>query len=216
MFAAETVTAKLNVLTTENTTAPITFTIEANQTTVKGNCIDKWQEKPANYLEVSFFPNGKMPPPTYAQYWVLKLWFSQLDGVSFNLADYSLEIQNNDEFKTVYQILNKSATADLDVKATGTNGFKCSTTGLSLATTEGATTGDSTIDVKDMRVIANARLETPDFPAEQTFEQCLLDSRTSDIVPIVVGACLAGLVAVVLIAYLVGRARAKRQGYASV
>lgn len=48
------------------------------------------------------------------------------------------------------------------------------------------------------------------------FEQCMLDSRTSDIVPIVVGACLAGLVAVVLVAYLVGRARAKRQGYASV
>ena len=33
---------------------------------------------------------------------------------------------------------------------------------------------------------------------------------------IIVGACLAGLVIVVLVAYLIGRARAKRQGYASV
>lgn len=48
------------------------------------------------------------------------------------------------------------------------------------------------------------------------FEQCKLDVRTSDIVPIVVGACLAGLVVIVLIAYLIGRARARRQGYASV
>jgi lysosomal-associated membrane protein 1/2 len=45
---------------------------------------------------------------------------------------------------------------------------------------------------------------------------CDKDVRTSDIVPIVVGACLAGLVIIVLVAYLIGRARAKRQGYASV
>lgn len=47
-------------------------------------------------------------------------------------------------------------------------------------------------------------------------ELCDHDVRTSDIVPIVVGACLAGLVIIVLVAYLIGRARAKRQGYASV
>ena len=47
-------------------------------------------------------------------------------------------------------------------------------------------------------------------------ELCDHDVRTSDIVPIVVGACLAALVIIVLIAYLIGRARAKRQGYASV
>uniref|UniRef100_A0AAF5Q6X7 Lysosome-associated membrane glycoprotein 2-like transmembrane domain-containing protein n=1 Tax=Wuchereria bancrofti TaxID=6293 RepID=A0AAF5Q6X7_WUCBA len=43
-----------------------------------------------------------------------------------------------------------------------------------------------------------------------------LDVRTSDLVPIVVGVCLAALVITVLTAYLVGRARAKCQGYASV
>ncbi|KAK6027959.1 hypothetical protein OSTOST_06004 [Ostertagia ostertagi] len=72
------------------------------------------------------------------------------------------------------------------------------------------------IVMKNVRVIAFAALDNPELPKEQAFEQCLLDSRTSDIVPIVVGACLAGLVVIVLVAYLIGRARAKRQGYASV
>lgn len=48
------------------------------------------------------------------------------------------------------------------------------------------------------------------------YDFCALDSRTSDLVPIIVGACLAILVIIVLIAYLIGRARAKRQGYSSV
>ncbi|GMR30848.1 hypothetical protein PMAYCL1PPCAC_01043, partial [Pristionchus mayeri] len=102
-----------------------------------------------------------------------------------------------------------SATSDLDVHASGTNGFKSPSNRFRVII-------DLSISFQEARVIANAILDTDDFPAQQTFEQCLLDSRTSDIVPIVVGACLAGLVAVVLIAYLVGRARAKRQGYASV
>ena len=47
-------------------------------------------------------------------------------------------------------------------------------------------------------------------------EHCDADNMTSDIIPIVVGACLAALVVIVLIAYLIGRARAKRTGYQSV
>ena len=41
---------------------------------------------------------------------------------------------------------------------------------------------------------------------------CLLDNSSSNkIVPIAVGAALAGLVVVVLIAYLIGRLRSRRQ-----
>lgn len=42
---------------------------------------------------------------------------------------------------------------------------------------------------------------------------CLLDTRgkANKIVPIAVGAALAGLVVVVLIAYLIGRLRSRRQ-----
>jgi lysosomal-associated membrane protein 1/2 len=42
-----------------------------------------------------------------------------------------------------------------------------------------------------------------------------LDGVT-DIVPIAVGASLAGLVVVVLIAYLIGRRRSRARGYQSV
>jgi len=46
-------------------------------------------------------------------------------------------------------------------------------------------------------------------------EECDLDGVT-DIVPIAVGASLAGLVVVVLIAYLIGRRRSRARGYQSV
>jgi hypothetical protein len=39
---------------------------------------------------------------------------------------------------------------------------------------------------------------------------------TSDIVPIAVGCALAALVIVVLVAYLIGRRRARQRGYQSV
>jgi lysosomal-associated membrane protein 1/2 len=41
--------------------------------------------------------------------------------------------------------------------------------------------------------------------------RCSLDQKTSKIVPIAVGAALAGLVVVVLIAYLIGRFRSRKQ-----
>jgi len=39
---------------------------------------------------------------------------------------------------------------------------------------------------------------------------------SSDVVPIAVGAALAGLVVIVLLAYLIGRRRARARGYQSV
>ena len=40
---------------------------------------------------------------------------------------------------------------------------------------------------------------------------CSLDQKSSKVVPIAVGAALAGLVVVVLIAYLIGRFRSRKQ-----
>ncbi|GMT04919.1 hypothetical protein PENTCL1PPCAC_27093, partial [Pristionchus entomophagus] len=209
IFAAETINVNLHILNTDNVTEPISFSINETQK-VTGNCNGQYNGQPANELVVSFFPNGEQPASaTEGQPWRLMLWFTSADPESFKLADYTLETAFTSAFNSTIQNFTKAATAELDVHASGTNGFKCSTSGLAL-------TDDSTIDLKDTKMIAHALLPSPDFPAEQGFEQCLLDSRTSDIVPIVVGACLAGLVAVVLVAYLVGRARAKRQGYASV
>jgi len=47
-------------------------------------------------------------------------------------------------------------------------------------------------------------------------EECATDDKTDDIVPIVVGCALAGLVIIVLIAYMVGRRRSRQKGYQSV
>lgn len=46
--------------------------------------------------------------------------------------------------------------------------------------------------------------------------ECSADEKSNSIVPIVVGASLAGLVVIVLIAYLIGRRRSRRTGYESV
>ena len=46
--------------------------------------------------------------------------------------------------------------------------------------------------------------------------ECPSDDDSNSIVPIAVGAALAGLVVIVLIAYLIGRRRSRRQGYESV
>ena len=46
---------------------------------------------------------------------------------------------------------------------------------------------------------------------------CSADHRaTSDVVPIAVGVALASLVVIILIAYIVGRRRARQRGYQSV
>lgn len=78
----------------------------------------------------------------------------------------------------------------------------------------------TTSDLRYKITMENVRLQafmenTKDFGGARI---CRADqSVTNEIVPIIVGACLAALVVIVLIAYLIGRARAKRStGYESV
>ena len=53
------------------------------------------------------------------------------------------------------------------------------------------------------------------FLLSPDIQECSTDAKTNSIVPIAVGAALAGLVVIVLIAYLIGRRR-NRKGYESV
>ena len=46
--------------------------------------------------------------------------------------------------------------------------------------------------------------------------ECPADDKTNSVVPIAVGAALAGLVIIVLIAYLIGRKRSRQSGYEQV
>jgi hypothetical protein len=89
-----------------------------------------------------------------------------------------------------------------------------------------ATVGHSSVcmssqkkDISDYFKIEVKDLKAQAFTNSGSFlegEPCAPDQKASDIIPIIVGACLAALVVIVLIAYLIGRARAKRHGYSSV
>lgn len=46
--------------------------------------------------------------------------------------------------------------------------------------------------------------------------ECPADDNTNSVVPIAVGAALAALVVIVLIAYLIGRRRSRQSGYEQV
>ena len=201
---------KINILDVQNKTVVVEFTA-TNTTAIQGSCNDKHGDVPVNRVTVNFFPDGTPKSAIGAQPFTLNLYFGAHGNASnsFDLVDYDVTVGPTEKYNITTETLYKSKTAEIDVTASSSNGFKCSTSGLALD-------NDSTIELKDVKAIALVRLDTPDFPKEQLFETCKLDTRTSDIVPIVVGACLAGLVVVVLVAYLIGRARARRQGYASV
>jgi len=195
-----------------NKTQAYDFVINNTSTSsVSGLCFTTHLNQTAEVLNIAFYPNDITPPIPKPEPWNLTLYFGNQTGKSFELIDYELLVHFYDSFNATADstTYTKAQGADLEWAAEEKNGFSCSSSGLSL-------TNESTVQFKDIKVVAFALLNNDSFPATQTFEQCKLDVRTSDIVPIIVGACLAGLVVIVLIAYLIGRARAKRQGYASV
>jgi hypothetical protein len=194
-----------------------TYNFVVNTTdNVSGVCnqYNKALNESTDVLKFHFLPNNVAPqPPIQDALWSLRLVFAspKSSSSSFKLADYELKAVFNESLvaneTTVYY--NRTDGASLEWTAVDTHGFTCSKSSLAL-------TNSSNIDFSNLRVIAFAMLESDQFPKTQLFEQCKLDVRTSDLVPIIVGVCLAGLVIVVLIAYLIGRARARRTGYASV
>uniref|UniRef100_A0A7E4VUF2 Lysosome-associated membrane glycoprotein 2 n=1 Tax=Panagrellus redivivus TaxID=6233 RepID=A0A7E4VUF2_PANRE len=180
-----------------------------------GQCLKPTNGSTTESLKLRFYPNDVTPNLTAADPWTLEIVFkenAEQTNNAYAIDTYSLHAIFYDIFVNATEAeftFNKSDAAELEWAGERTLGFKCSKTGLAL-------THDSVVSFEDLKVLAFAQLPKPEFPEGQGFQLCKLDIRTSDVVPIVVGACLAGLVIVVLIAYLVGRARARRQGYASV
>ncbi|MCP9263052.1 BMA-LMP-1, isoform b [Dirofilaria immitis] len=125
---------------------------------------------------------------------------------NFTLAVYFEQKLNATEARHMYLM---DEHAELDGSTNINEAYKCSELILSFG-------NGTAVNLHNIRLTAYAHLNTTEFPGNQEYDICQLDVRTSDLVPIVVGICLAALVIIVLIAYLVGRARAKRQGYASV
>ncbi|XP_013771702.1 lysosome-associated membrane glycoprotein 1-like [Limulus polyphemus] len=71
-----------------------------------------------------------------------------------------------------------------------------------------------TMEVSNVEIEAFRTDNSTDF--KNTVWECAADDKVSDIVPIAVGCALAGLVIIVLIAYLVGRRRSRKKEYQSM
>uniref|UniRef100_A0A1I8AS97 LAMP family protein lmp-1 n=1 Tax=Steinernema glaseri TaxID=37863 RepID=A0A1I8AS97_9BILA len=212
----------IQYLTKENTTHEYSFNVTKAFPDADGNCTDLYNSSlAANFVVIKFHPNDVAPPvPESQKYWELALTFvdraekSEIELVDYKLTAYFYASIFKDAAEsdkpTVYTKEPSAentvhwAKADKVYKA-----FSCSSSGVSFE-------NNSKLALNNLKVTAFANLAEKKFPTNMDFEKCPKDIRTSDIVPIVVGACLAGLVIIVLVAYLIGRARAKRQGYASV
>ncbi|XP_076332309.1 lysosome-associated membrane glycoprotein 1-like [Tachypleus tridentatus] len=118
-----------------------------------------------------------------------------LDDVNFPNASYqneTKEVEVNDTLFKVDQgksyVCNKAQNIDFNVNVRMT--------------------------ISNLQVEAFRTDNSSDF-SKDTFE-CIADDEISDIVPIAVGCALAGLVLIVLIAYIVGRHRNRKKSYQSM
>uniref|UniRef100_A0A1I7TJ62 Lysosome-associated membrane glycoprotein 1 n=1 Tax=Caenorhabditis tropicalis TaxID=1561998 RepID=A0A1I7TJ62_9PELO len=193
------------VFNDKNTTEKYTATIN-NTLSVDGDCNGVINNQSVQTLNIKFHPEGESA--RYPKEWELNIVFGSSSNEAFKIIDYTLQTQRTASIP-YFGKFERDEKAAGDVTATETNAYKCSTAKLGLV-------GGATIDIKSANIIAFAQLNGTAFPSNQIYEVCYLDARTSDVVPIIVGACLAFLVIIVLVGYLIGRARAKRQGYASV
>lgn len=100
---------------------------------------------------------------------------------------------------------NESLSNNSTLSGVATNtdrSFSCSKTG--------------TIAVTDHFKISFTNLRVQAFITGDDFSQadhCAADQETTDLIPIIIGAALAALVIIVLVAYLIGRARANTPAY---
>jgi len=113
-----------------------------------------------------------------------------------------LKINNTYEEKVFLLSDPESFIGKVDV----TKGYKCNTRNVHRFNET-----DVTIELLEFKVHAF----TEDGKEPKEYSECENDV-VSDIVPIAVGCALAGLVVIVLIAYIVGRRRARQKGYQSV
>ncbi|XP_038050425.1 lysosome-associated membrane glycoprotein 1-like isoform X1 [Patiria miniata] len=143
--------------------------------------------------------------------WVMTLEFTMKKDKSYSMTNFSLEFMMDDAY---FPGLNKSMAKMVTVfnnttrfDSTAGNYYMC----------------NANQDIMAMNVNATfMKLKLQPF-AEQVKggglgspSDCAADNDVSNIVPIAVGCALAGLVIIVLIAYLIGRSRSNRSGYQSV
>jgi len=201
------VTGTIKYENTSNETASFDFSVDPSTLNISGECLHVDLNKTVETLQVSFLPNHDPE----ANQWELVVVFTNDKDSAFKIDHVDLTAKFWPELNASSKLPVKYSLVDAgdNWSVTGTNGYSCSSSKFQDA-------NGTFAEFHDVRALAFATLKNPVFPKDQVFELCALDTKTSELVPIIVGALLAGLVIIVLVAYLIGRARAKRQGYASV
>uniref|UniRef100_A0A915MVJ2 CUB domain-containing protein n=1 Tax=Meloidogyne javanica TaxID=6303 RepID=A0A915MVJ2_MELJA len=191
------ITGTLNYKDEHNSTLSRQFTVpESGETTLDedaSTCGEKLQRLTFNFVPLM----TPTVPETETNYpWRISLEFNKSDdGHSYMLKEYFLTVffysnmNSTEQNITIPHYYGQPKKSRVDWTASVNSSY--GPTGLSRSRT---------------------RLRRP----STIRNYCAADARTSDLVPIIVGACLGGLVIIVLVAYLIGRVRAKRQGYNSV
>jgi len=176
----------------------------------------------------SYSVSCSMPPSVH------ELTVSMLDGFTQILMSFSIDEKNMTSLKKIYgyvtfndkQTYFKDYAAVLEgvhqfsanvslFEADRGNSYRCNTktTVTDFTTTKNVTV--TSIELENLRVqsFADDSKEFSDYGVEKV---CSADvDKNSNLIPIIVGACLAVLVVIVLVAYLIGRRRS-RNGYQSV
>uniref|UniRef100_A0A6B2EF73 Lysosome-associated membrane glycoprotein 5 n=1 Tax=Phlebotomus kandelakii TaxID=1109342 RepID=A0A6B2EF73_9DIPT len=189
------------VVAADNSTRMVLFNLPANDTSVASGLCDGEQNvlqlvwKKFNTVKLTFSVNS-----TVKEYQLIEL---RLD---LNASDISADAKANQTIKLTHQ--RKEFVTPL------TMSYHCTR-----AQTLNLTAADSSeVTVLGQALVSRLQLEafhTRDSDVFSTAKDCdAID--TPDIVPIAVGCALAGLVVIVLIAYLVGRRRAQARGYLSM
>ncbi|KAK7484736.1 hypothetical protein BaRGS_00024021, partial [Batillaria attramentaria] len=138
---------------------------------------------------------------TFNTDWQLTLTFAK------GAAEDASQLGASDKYSLRDIDLTYNTTSFPDVKTGGS--YRCDTN-LPQSLSNGVV-----FETRDLQYKAFNTDNDTTFSSDNVSE-CPGDDESNSIVPIAVGAALAGLVVIVLIAYLIGRRRSKRQGYESV
>lgn len=176
---------------------------------------------PSNYTTTGMCGNDtQMLNVTFYNDWSMVMYFSDggsaamlSDSDSFYLKEMTLTyFLQTDIFKdpknanTRQDVNGTFESSQFSAKKSGS--YECNSE-LNLGLSKGVT-----MNSNNLRVKAFSSDNSTSFPSGDLSE-CPKDSDTNSVVPIAVGAALAGLVIIVLIAYLIGRRRS-RSGYQQV
>ena len=190
----------------KNDTATINVLKTAN---VTGNCGNDTQVIVLSFgdvnatrkLTISFAKDNKSDPNTYN--------ISQIQLDYF--ADSTTFPDHDGPAKRALVLTNLNNGNNAEMTKVG-NSFECKSN-QSFAITQSGTK-DATLTLSNAQYEAYRTAKGGSF---STGSACAADAAgTSNIVPIAVGCALAALVVIVIIAYLIGRRRAKTKGYQSM